>query len=387
MNKYKSFTKLENVENHMTIQSVTIQGFRSVRNLNLPLKQLNIISGANGCGKSNLYKAVRLLHEAANGRLSQAIAEEGGIQKVMWAGGHRAGDRAKDPKRMILSVEMQHYDYQMEIGFPEPLISLFALDPLVKKENIWLSGYQRRRMSQLMERINQAAFLKNVEDERISYPMTLTQEDSIFGQLSDPHLYPEVSQVRETLKNWRFYHEFSVSSHSPMRVPQVGIRSPVLAHDGANLAAAFETLRERGQTEALYAVLDKAFPNTQFYVEEMGGRFQMMMKREGILRALESAEFSDGTLRFLCLAVALLSPRPPNFMALNEPENSLHPDLLPALAMLIAEASQYTQLWLTTHSVELVEMIQQYSEVQHYQLDQIDGKTVVVGANFEEFED
>ena len=107
----------------------------------------------------SLYKAVRLLHEAANGRLSQAIAEEGGIQKVMWAGGHRAGDRAKDPKRMILSVEMQHYDYQMEIGFPEPLISLFALDPLVKKENIWLSGYQRRRMSQLMERINQAAFL------------------------------------------------------------------------------------------------------------------------------------------------------------------------------------------------------------------------------------
>ena len=378
MNKYKSFTKLENVENHMTIQSVTIQGFRSVRNLNLPLKQLNIISGANGCGKSNLYKAVRLLHEAANGRLSQAIAEEGGIQKVMWAGGHRAGDRAKDPKRMILSVEMQHYDYQMEIGFPEPLISLFALDPLVKKENIWLSGYQRRRMSQLMERINQAAFLKNVEDERISYPMTLTQEDSIFGQLSDPHLYPEVSQVRETLKNWRFYHEFSVSSHSPMRVPQVGIRSPVLAHDGANLAAAFETLRERGQTEALYAVLDKAFPNTQFYVEEMGGRFQMMMKREGILRALESAEFSDGTLRFLCLAVALLSPRPPNFMALNEPENSLHPDLLPALAMLIAEASQYTQLWVTSHSPDLADMIGRYCELQHIRLDQNNGETIVV---------
>lgn len=362
----------------MMIQSVTIKGFRSIRNMTLPLKQLNIISGANGCGKSNLYKAVRLLHEAANGRLSQAIAEEGGIQKVMWAGGHRAGDRAKDPKRMILSVDMQDYDYQMEIGFPEPLISLFALDPLVKKENIWLSGYQRRRMSELMERVNQAAFLKNVEGERMSYPMTLTQEDSIFGQLSDPHLYPEVSQVRETMKNWRFYHEFSVSSNSPMRVPQVGIRSPILAHDGANLAAAFETLRERGQSESLYAVLEKAFPNTQFYVEELGGRFQMMMKRAGILRALESAEFSDGTLRFLCLAVALLSPRPPSFMALNEPENSLHPDLLPALALLIAEASHYTQLWVTSHSPDLAEMIGHYKEVQHIQLDQKDGETIVV---------
>ena len=362
----------------MSIQSVTIKGFRSVRNITLPLQQLNIISGANGCGKSNLYKAVRLLHEAANGRLSQAIAEEGGIQKVMWAGGHRAGDRAKDPKRMILSVEMQHYDYQMEIGFPEPLISLFALDPLVKKENLWLSGYQRRRMSELMERVNQAAFLKNVDGERVSYPMLLTQEDSLFGQLADPHLYPEISQIRETMKNWRFYHEFSVSSSSSMRVPQVGIRSPVLSHDGANLAAAFETLRERGQTETLLTILQKVFPHTQFYVEELGGRFQMMMKKEGVLRPLESAEFLDGTLRFLCLVVALLSPRPPYFMALNEPENSLHPDLLPTLAMLIAEASQYTQILVTTHSPDLAKMIQTYREVNHIQLDQKQGETVIV---------
>lgn len=371
----------------MKIRAVSIQGFRSIHNLKLSLSRLNIVSGPNGCGKSNLYKAVRLLHEAANGQLSQAIANEGGIQKIMWAGGHRAGDRAKDPKRMKLAVEMEHYEYQLEIGFPEPLITLFALDPLVKKEGIWLRGYQRRQVSELLERTNQAAFLKNVDEQRISYPLSLTPEESVFGQLSDPHLYPEVSQVRETMKNWRFYHEFSVSGHSPIRVPQVGIRSPILAHDGANLAAAFETLRERGNTEALFEVLEKAFPKTKFYVQEMGGRFQMLMQKEGILRPLESAEFSDGTLRFLCLAVALLSPRPPNFMALNEPENSLHPDLLPALAMLIAEASQYTQLWLTTHSTELVEMIQQYSEVQHYQLDQIDGKTVVVGSNIEELED
>lgn len=362
----------------MTIRTITIQGFRSVRNMTLQLSQLNIVSGPNGCGKSNLYKAVRLLHEAACGRLSQAIAEEGGIQKVMWAGGQRKGDYKKDPKRMILAVEMQDHEYQIEIGFPEPLISLFALDPLVKKEMLWLSGYQRRPVSLLMERVNQAAFLKNTDDERIAYPASLTQEDSIFGQLSDPHLYPEVSQIREQMKQWRFYHEFAVSSQSPMRVPQVGIRSPVLSHDGANLAAAFETLRERGQTETLYEVLNAAFPNSQFYVQEMGGRFQMMMKRDGILRPLESSEFSDGTLRFLCLAVALLSPRPPRFMALNEPENSLHPDLLPALALLIAEASRYTQLWVTSHSEALVEMIQTHTAITHYLLDQKDGETIIL---------
>lgn len=365
----------------MSIRSIDIQGFRSIRNMKLELTNLNIISGANGCGKSNLYKGIRLLHEAAHGRLSQAIAEEGGIQKLMWAGGHRPGDRAKDPKRMILAVEMEHYEYQMEIGFPEPLNSLFGLDPLVKKECIWQSGYQRRKMSELMERINQAAFLKNIEGERMSYPLSLSQEDSVFGQLADPHLYPEVSQVRESMKKWRFYHEFSVSSHSPIRVPQVGIRSPILSHDGTNLAAAFETLRERGQTETLYAVLEKAFPGCFFSVEAIAGRFQMLMQREGILRPLDSAEFSDGTLRFLCLTVALLSPRPPLFMALNEPENSLHPSLLPALAMLIAEASRYSQIWLTSHSTVLAEMIKTYCEVTHFQLDQKMGETVLVSVS------
>ncbi|WP_374058133.1 AAA family ATPase [Candidatus Pantoea persica] len=83
------------------------------------------------------------------------------------------------------------------------------------------------------------------------------------------------------------------------------------------------------------------------------GRFQMQMSRRGVLRPLDSAEFSDGTLRFLCLVVALLSPRPPQFMALNEPEKSLHADLLPALLHLIAEASQFCQLWITSHSPHL----------------------------------
>lgn len=81
------------------------------------------------------------------------------------------------------------------------------------------------------------------------------------------------------------------------------------------------------------------------------------MRREGIRRPLLAAEMSDGTLRFLCLAVALLSPRPPAFLAINEPENSLHRDMLPALARLIIEASRYSQIWLTSHSAELAELI------------------------------
>lgn len=360
------------------IKQLSLTNYRSIRSLELELGQLNVITGPNGCGKSNLYKAVRLLHEAACGQLSPALAQDGGIQKAMWAGGPRRGERHGDSKRMILSAEMDTFDYQLEIGFPEPLISLFNLDPVVKKEQLWLSGHQRRRAAQLLERVNQTAFLQNFDGERVTYPVSLQQEESVFGQLSEPHLYPEVSQVRENLRGWRFYHEFAVWPGSALRAPQVGIRSPILAHDGSNLAAAFETIRERGHTELLFSTLERAFPGSHFSVEAQSGRFQMLMHREGILRPLDAAELSDGTLRFLCLVVALLSLRPPAFMALNEPENSLHPELLPALAQLIAEASLYSQIWVTSHSPLLAQLIAEHTEIRHYQLHQVDGATQVV---------
>ncbi|EPM0379517.1 AAA family ATPase, partial [Klebsiella pneumoniae] len=134
-------------------------------------------------------------------------------------------------------------------------------------------------------------------------------------------------------------------------------RSPVLDSDGQNLAAAFQTIVEIGAEEILHEILADAFPGCQFYCENEHSRFALKMRREGIRRPLLAAEMSDGTLRFLCLAVALLSPRPPAFLAINEPENSLHRDMLPALARLIIEASRYSQIWLTSHSAELAELI------------------------------
>lgn len=362
----------------MTIEQIEIHGFRSLRNLTLPLQQLNVVSGPNGCGKSNLYKAVRLLHEAADGRL--ALAEEGGIQKVMWAGGLRRGDRRDDAKRLTLAVQMSDMAYQLVIGFPESLeTTLFNLDPLVKEEHIWMSGHRRRPSSCIMKRQNQTAFLHNVEVERVAYPATLHPEASLFGQLGEPHRYPELSQMRERLRQWRFYHEFAVWPGSPIRAPQIGVRSPVLAHDGSNLAACWATIVERGDHALLYDVTAQAFPDSEFHIDVQNGRFQMLMSRRGILRPLESAEFSDGTLRFLCLVVALLSPRPPQFMALNEPENSLHEDLLPALARLIAEASQFSQIWVTSHSPKLARLIAQHTPVNHLQLRQTEGETCIAG--------
>ncbi|WP_374058134.1 hypothetical protein [Candidatus Pantoea persica] len=97
-----------------------------------------------------------------------------------------------------------------------------------------------------MQLQKQTAFLYNVDGERVDYPATLHPDESLFGQLGEPHHYPELSQLRERLRQWRFYHEFAVWPGSPIRAPQIGVHSLVLAHDGSNLAAAWATIVERG---------------------------------------------------------------------------------------------------------------------------------------------
>ncbi len=100
------------------------------------------------------------------------------------------------------------------------------------------------------------------------------------------------------MRRWRFYHEFAIGRHSPLRQPAVGYRSPVLDSDGQNLAAAFQTIVEIGAEEILHEILADAFPGCQFYCENEHSRFALKMRREGIRRPLLAAEMSDGTLRF-----------------------------------------------------------------------------------------
>lgn len=357
------------------IKLISVRNYRSIKNIDLQLGSLNIIFGPNGSGKSNLYNSLKMINAAANGHLSAELALEGGIQKAMWAG----DINASEPRRLQLSIDTDDFSYDLEIGYPIklPYPTFFELDPIVKKENLWLPGFSKRPSSSIMKRKNQTVFLTDVNSNSVSYPSTLYENESVFGQLGEPHLYPEISKAREFIKNWRFYHEFNISNGSPLRLPQVGYRSPVLSSDGVNLAAAFQTINEIGDEKLLNDVLQDAFPQCSFNIVITDGRFQIQMYRNGLKRPLEATEMSDGTLRFLCLAVALLSPRPPSFIVLNEPENSLHRDMLPALATLIAEASRYSQIVLTSHSPELSELIKSHKLFSLFQLNILRGETHV----------
>jgi predicted ATPase len=257
---------------------------------------------------------------------------------------------------------------------------MFLLDPRIKRECIWHGPFYRKAAA-LVDRRNNFVWLSTTKDEE---PVMLTQHlndpDSMLATIADPQRAPEMLAVRETVRGWRFYDSFRTDAASPARLTQIGTFSPVLHHDGSNLAAALQTIAELRSDEALRTTIEDAFPGSRLYVEVQNGRFELQLQQHGLLRALTASELSDGTLRYLLWAAALLSPRPPQLMVLNEPETSLHPDLLPALARLILAAAEQTQIIVVSHAAQLIEVLAAASMCVRLHLVKELGETTLEGA-------
>src|SRR6267378_3368788 len=198
--------------------------------------------------------------------------------------------------------------------------------------------------------------------------------------VADPRNAPEMLALRESIRAWRFYDHFRTDADAPARSPQIGTHTPVLCNDGADLAAAIQTIREIGDGAALDTAVSDAFPGGRLSVVTNLGRFALVMEQHGLLRALGAAELSDGTLRYLLWIAALLTPRPPALMVLNEPETSLHPDLLPPLARLIAQAAERSQIIVVTHAPPLITALEKEADCHSVTLETNFGETTIRGA-------
>lgn len=373
------------------IQTLAISGYRSLRELVLPLERLTVITGANGSGKSSLYRALRLLADAAQNAVVASLAREGGLPSTLWAGPEEIarsvrkgehpvqGTPRKKPVSLKLGFSTNGYGYSIELGYPPPSRSLFSLDPEIKRECIW-HGAQYRRASALVDRRRPVVTLPS---DNSSEPEILTRclnpFDSMLTSIADPQRAPEMLEVREAIRGWRFYDSFRTDVTSPVRSAHIGTFTPVLNNEGTDLAASLQTIIEIGDKEGLARAIEDAFPGSRLWVESQNGRFELQLQQHGLLRPLSVAELSDGTLRFLLLTAALLTPRPPELMVLNEPETSLHPDLLPALARLITSTSQRAQILVVSHAQGLLQALEQAGRCARVHLEKSFGETVMAG--------
>jgi predicted ATPase len=208
----------------------------------------------------------------------------------------------------------------------------------------------------------------------------LSSFDSMMTQFADPRNAPEMLRLREQIRSWRFYDHFRTDVDAPARLPQIGTHTPVLSNDGADMAAALQTIQEIGDAQAMAEAVDDAFPGSAVEVLNVAGRFEIAMHQQGLLRPLRAAELSDGTLRYLLWIAALLTPRPPGLLVLNEPETSLHPDLLPALGRLIARAAERAQVLVVTHAANLIAALEDHDDCNSVRLEKEFGETKTVGA-------
>jgi predicted ATPase len=339
------------------LHTVAIRGYRSMRDVVIPLTGLTVVTGANGTGKSSVYRALKLLADCGRGEVIGSLAREGGLESVLWAGpenptgarrtGEVQGTTRTRPVALELGFASDDLGYLIDLGLPQYAgpKSLFARDPEIKREVVF-AGPRLRPSAALVRRGGDYA---EVADDAGRGFTRLTLSLTTYRSVLAEYALPELAAVRDRLRDWRFYDGFRVDADAPARRPRIGTRTPVLSDDGGDLAAAVQTILELGSGDLQRAVAD-AFDGAEVSVAVHDGLFELQLRQPGMLRPLRAAELSDGTLRFLLWGAALLSPRPPSLMVLNEPETSLHPDLVAPLASMIRAAAAETQVVVVTHS-------------------------------------
>jgi predicted ATPase len=275
------------------------------------------------------------------------------------------------------------YGYAIDLGLSPPAQppappSPFLHDPEIKLEAMW-HGDLLTRSSLAAERRGPLVKIRTEGNNFKNVIVNLATVDSMMTHCADPALGRDLLILRERMRNWRFYDHFRSDRDAPARRAQIGTFTPVLADDGADLASAVMTIREVGDGAALDQAVADAFPKAQVEVTTKDGLFELTMQQHGMLRPLRTAELSDGTFRYLLWVAALLSPRPPSLMVLNEPETSLHTDLIAPLGRLILEASKNMQVLVISHNQILIETLMTAGSVNHIALNKDFGETQLQG--------
>jgi predicted ATPase len=345
------------------IENLKLNNFRSYRELDLRLNNLNVLIGRNGSGKSNLLSLFDLLGYAADNELNSFIRRGmGGFEDVRH---YHAGE--KDIVSWEIEFESKHHValyYSVELGMRSPS-GYIVLSEKLERPPI---GDHKNRFKFLEARSGQVAILKVYErgdqDDSAAAFENSTQE-LILPQLRNETRYPAQVEAHRYLRGLNVFQGFGDTELSNVRNAQLlDVVDPLkLAADGSNLISVLNALMQDARYDdtltQLYDVLKIVFPDfKQFDLPSAGGgRATLAYRSQHIRKSISAHLMSDGQLRFLGLLMLLLLPDPPGLIAIDEPEIGMHPKMIDVFAEIVKETSQRTQVVISTHSPQLLDRL------------------------------
>jgi predicted ATPase len=370
----------------MLLKSLRIQNLLSFgpKSEPLSLAQLNILIGPNGSGKSNFLEAISLL-QAAPKDLSAPVKEVGGVRDWLWKGSSKPvaslealveNPRGPMPLRHLMKFtehgnrfELIEERIENERPFankPKPYFfyRFQSGHPVLKEirpEDTQTAKANAARAVEAMLEHDVDARTALEDAERPLKRENLDPEQSILSQVKDPERYPVLAHLGSSYSRIAIYREWVFGRYAPQRQEQkADLRTDALSATCENVGLVLNKIRPKGRRRLLEALTALYAEIQDFNIQVEAGRVQLFLEEGNF--SIPATRLSDGTLRYLCLLAILCHPEPPPLVCIEEPELGLHPDVLPELSRLLVEASERTQLIVTTHSDILVDAMTERPE-------------------------
>ena len=307
----------------MHLKSLSVAGFKSIRELDtLELRDLNVLIGANGAGKSNVIALFRLLNQMVSEEFQLSVRRQGGANALLYLG-------QKTTSQISMQLDFERNAYRC----------------------VWVPTVDER--------------LTFAEETSIFYGDSVAQREQSLGSGHLETKLPEAGgpvsdYVRRGLKSWKVYHFHDTGESAPVKQSHGLNDNLYLRPDAANLAAYLYRLQHsapqyytaiRETVQMVFPIFDNFLLRPQ---PDNETRIQLEWRERGSDYPFMAYHLSDGTLRFICLATLLLQPELPATILIDEPELGLHPYAIEVLAALMRSAAQRAQLIVATQSVTLV---------------------------------
>ncbi len=331
-------------------ENISVRGFRRLQNIDLEMRNLIVMIGANGSGKTSFLDILSILAASASGNLQNLLQLKGGLNEILTIG---------KVQELEIEISMQVLDEQ-------PLMYSLTLSPKglsyeVKDES--LTQQRDPSRTEPFKYIESQGLNIKYFQEGSGLLRPNWEHNPLETSLSQvPKMYTEPENLRKSLASCTYYGALDVSEKSPIRLPQAMRPAKLPGASGENLVSCLYDLREtdRDRFEMVENIISAAFPDFERlnFPPVAAGTMSMTWTDRNFSQPFYVHELSEGTLRFLWLVALLQSQTLTTVTLLDEPEVSLHPELLRHLVYLMREASKHTQLIVATHSDRLIRFLE-----------------------------